>query len=472
MLKVTIFSIFSFHFLIFNSLFSKNICNIYKNDSQIYPENSIAFSQLPKHSISQNGDDDAVSENAANQHNNEFTEDNLKNISPNFSDDEYGEQSLPKELKKATGCWNGLRKQLEDDGVSVSSTLSLDNTFSLGGGLSPTKKYGDGQYLYFLGLHFDLGKSFIKNEGGAFFIEMATKGGINPTWQSVGSFNFVDSIEAPSGTELYSCWYKYTFKNNASLLIGKVDAYDYFCITPHSNYFFNAGYENLNTIEIFPTYPNPAMAIIGYLPLNDHIAFTLGLFDGSLAAGYQTGTESVFGKFFDHLDEHALIIGEWDFSWSVGSGLDGILGLGGWYNSASFLRFDGSYQRGLGGPYVSLDQVFYNKCNEIAALFFIFGYTDPRVSISQYYYGTGIAWQGFSKIYPSDGLGAGFSKTFFTNVPEAGYIKGFETAYEIYYKHNITTSIYISPNFQWIQNPGGQGLPNASVITLRIFLDL
>jgi porin len=372
---------------------------------------------------------------------------------------------------KALGDFCGKRKDLKDDGLEVISTLTIDDTWNLGGGFAPTKKFGDGQWLYFLGLKFDLEKTFLNDKGGTFFIELANKGGINPTYQSIGSYNFVDNIESPSGTQIYSLYYKHTFENGASILIGKSDAYEYFSNMEHVKYFINGGYTNFAPFDILPTYPYPAMGIVAFTPITSCSTLAFGIYDSSFYYINPNVDNSIFGKFFNHLEDHAFLIAELDFEWELAKNLKGRFGLGGWYNSVTTPTFEDTMQRGIRGFYFTFDQILYTKGDKNAAFFCSFSASDPKVEVSPYYFCSGITLQGFNCFNPLDTIGIGVSRSFFTNIPEADFINSFEASYELFYVFNLYNGIYLQPDYQYVQNPGGMGIPNASVFTLRLNLD-
>lgn len=364
-----------------------------------------------------------------------------------------------------TGEWGGRRKELHEKGIDLKCILDLDTTWNLDGGRKHTRG-GDVEYLLQLSLQ-------VKSEplfhycGGTFYVEFDSHHGLSPT-NDVGSFNQVDYIEAPPFDELYAIWYKQAFGQKAWVLVGKSDAYENFTKTAHSDPFLNAGYSEIPTILFFPTYPDPAMSLIGFYAFTKIMSLKVGLFDGSLANGVDTGKRGVFGKFFDNLPSHAFLIGELDFEWSWKTAYKGRLGIGFWVHTAEFITFGGGRKRGASGPYLTFDQVIYKSAKEEIGLFFLYGSANPSVSTIQQYVAGGFTWQGMLKCRPQDILGVAASYAFFSQDGGAGFTDPYEAFYEFFYQWYFRPWGYLEPDYQYVLNPGGRGLPNASVLTLRL----
>jgi carbohydrate-selective porin OprB len=59
------------------------------------------------------------------------------------------------------------------------------------------------------------------------------------------------------------------------------------------------------------------------------------------------------------------------------------------------------------------------------------------------------------------------SAAFLTDAPGAGFTRDAETAIEVFYRYQATPWFSIKPDLQYIDNPGGAGLDDAWVGTLR-----
>jgi len=365
-----------------------------------------------------------------------------------------------------TGEWNGRRTKLRDKGIEIIPSLIWDDTWNLHGG---KKNSGKGIIEY----NFDL-KLWIHSEplfhysGGTLLAEFTCHHGRSPSHIDVGSFMHIDTIEAPPFNALYALWYKQEFQDDRYwFLVGKSDAYDSFTTTAHSLFFLNNGYSSDPTILFFPSYPDPAMSVVASIGFLKNMSVTLGVFDGSSATGADTGKHGVFGDFFKDLPAHAFLIGEFNATW-LSDSYPGRFGLGGWRSTATFTRFNGSKTKGTGGPYVTIDQTFYKSKKQEAGCFFIYSSANPSISEAHRYFGAGVTGKGLVPYRENDIIGIGMSRANFTNNPAAGFTENYEASYEIFYLIQYSGWGSLQPDFQYVVNPGGKGLPNASVLTLRL----
>lgn len=363
--------------------------------------------------------------------------------------------------------WGGYRTYLRKKGIEIVATLDMDTTWNLGGGRESTRG-GDVEYLLVVSMKAS-SEALFDYKGGTFFIEYDSHHGQSPTLESIGALVDVDYIEAVSFDDLYALWYKQVFgNNNAWILVGKSDAYENFTQTEHSELFLNNGYSTFPTIAFFPSYPNPAMSVIGFLPFTKNISLKVGVFDGSLADGAQTGTMGVFGHFFSNLPDHAFIIGELDFEWDWASTYKGRLGIGWWQHTARFFTFGGATKRGTSGPYVTVDQILYKTPKSEAGFFFVYSTGNQSVNDFRRYVGAGIVGKGILSFRPQDSIGVGMSRGYLSQDEAAGFTEPYEASYEVFYQWKCLPWGYLEPDFQYIVNPGGDGLSNASVFTLRL----
>lgn len=370
-----------------------------------------------------------------------------------------------------SGDWGGRRTAWSKKGIDFGFSLALDDTWNLHGGEKRSQAVGEYEYLF--GASFSVASQpLFSYEGGTFFTSFVSHHWKEPS-QAVGSYVFVDTMEAAPFDELYSLWYKQAFAEGKYwLLIGKSDAYDNFTVVPHAVPFINSGYTTIPTIPFFPTYPDPAMSIVGFATLFRNMSVTLGVFDGSLAEGYHTGTHGVTGRFFNNLSKHAFLIGELDCNWNLKKNLEGRLGFIAWGDTAKLSTFSGRQRRGTWGPAVTLDQVIYKKDKEEGAFFAMYGSADSSLSDVNRYIALGMTWNGAFYQRDVDLFGIGMSRADFTSDPNAGYSKSYEASFEAFYKFQFSKFGFLEPDFQYIVHPGGKGLPNASVFTIRLQVNI
>jgi len=372
-----------------------------------------------------------------------------------------------------TGEWGGVRTKMRDNGFEISSYLVMDDIWDLHGGESPGPSSGGFEYLFDLNLKVT-SEPLFHYPGGTFLVDFESHRGHNSSAENVGSLIAVDAMEAPPYNALFAFWYKQVFgEDRFWFLVGKSDAYDNFSSKTHCAFFLNSGFTFLPTILFFPTSPEPAMSAIASLRFIKGISATFGVFDGSLANGFRTGQAGIFGHFFNHLTSHAFLIGEADFQWAWGNYV-GRLGIGAWGNTANFKRFNGTTKSGTGGPYLTFDQIIYKPADEgeEASVFFIYGSANPSLSLVHRYFGAGFVWQGIMGWRMDDLAGFAMGYSALTSDADVGFKQSHETVFEFLYQWHITPWVYFQPDFQYVVHPGGEDLPNASVLLLRLFFKL
>lgn len=330
----------------------------------------------------------------------------------------------------ATGEWDGLRTALRDQGFEVKGELTVDDTWNLGGGKRSTKGIGAIEYLLNIGAEIDT-EYYFHHKGGTLFFNFEAHGGRDPT-DDVGSYNVVDNIEAPTFAKLYECWYKETFAKNFWLLVGKTDAWNFFTQTPHSQIFMNGALTRFPTIPL-PTYPYTRLSLITSFPVRDFSALQLGFYEG--------------------LQNSFFCIGQWDFFFD-----GGILSLGG---------FGSTLNGGTFGPYCMLDQIFYKDACREAAFFAFYSFAKNPSAFVDHYFAFGLDTSGFARA--CDHIGLCYSRSQFQG---GSFTEPFEASLEAYYQWLLTPAIYLLPDFQYIIHPGGEGLPNATIFSLRFELKI
>ncbi len=381
-------------------------------------------------------------------------------------------QISAQESSYLTGDWGGHRTSLKEKGIEFTSFFIFDDSWNLSGGKHRSHTLGEYEYLFAASFSMR-SEPLLHYSGGTFFVEFESHHWRSPSLTDVGSFVFVDNLEAPSFDELYELWYMQAFQDNMYwFVVGKTDAYDHFTIIPHAAPFINAGYTYQPTIEFFPTYPNSAMSVVGFVTIPYNISLNLGVFDGSLAEGYQTGKHGIVGKFFNNLPKHAFLIGEVDYQWELVKGFIGRLGIVIWKHTAEFTKFNGRTQKGTWGPCITFDQIIYKKDQEEGAFFATYSSADPSLNAAHRYIAVGATWNGARYARPNDVFGLGMSRVNFTQDSDACFTERYEASFEAFYKLQFTKFGLLEPDFQYIVHPGGKGLENAWVFTLRLQVNL
>ena len=131
-------------------------------------------------------------------------------------------------------------------------------------------------------------------------------------------------------------------------------------------------------------------------------------------------------------------------------------------------------ENGTTGGYVVVDQALWRENpgakddDQGVGAFLQIGWADKRVSEVVQHAGLGFQWLGALPDRDDDVAGVMASWAKLSDEVGAGFINHHETAIELFYKIQINGRLSIKPDLQYIINPGGAGLQDAMVGTLRV----
>jgi len=154
--------------------------------------------------------------------------------------------------------------------------------------------------------------------------------------------------------------------------------------------------------------------------------------------------------------------------------------IGMWVDSQQKTRFsNGRDFRNDTGFYVSLDQMLYREdARDYQGLggFCRFGWANSDLNDISRFVSFGMEYEGLIADRDEDVLAVGVAHGAFSDHPGANGGAGFsadhETAWEVYYRAQMTSWLAVSPSLQYIRNPGGlKENRDAVVIGLRLQAD-
>ena len=365
----------------------------------------------------------------------------------------------------------GARSVLEDAGVVIDATLIADLSKNISGGVNPA---GTFRHLFDFSIEWDLEPVF-GIEGGTFFIDFQTHEGQDGSVET-GDLQAYSNIDAPDFTALYEVWYQQTlFDGNARIKAGKIDVNADFAFVDNGGEFIHSSPGFSPTIFVLPTYPDPSFGVLGFVGEGGGVYAGAGLFDGSLQEGISTGTRGPSTLFGDPAD--LFMIGETGYVWDAAPvlGEPGRFAAGVWRHTGGFTTFAGGVENGTTGLYLVFDQLIYKEnpgdADEQGLGFFAqYGYADAEVSAVEHHFGAGVQWVGLLPGRDADVVGLMVSHAKLSDAAGAGFTDDAETAVELFYKAQLTPWLSIKPDLQYIANPGGAGLDDAWVGTVRLEL--
>jgi porin len=367
-----------------------------------------------------------------------------------------------------TGDWWGQRQSLQDSGITIGATLTLEGFDNLEGGIHTSPAVG--ATTFDLNLALDTEK-LLHLPGGEFYVDLEDHAFRNPSTALVGDLQVFDKQNTSPYLQIFEMWYQQNlFDDKIRVKVGKVDANTEFSVIDNGLPFINSSTQVSPTIFMFPTTPDPMPSVNVFFTPNE-------LYYASFGAYYANRSD----RFGDLMDDPAKIqpaafgtflIGETGLKWHVAPILEqaGNLKVGAWGDTGTFARFDGARQGGTYGYYAILDQTIWQPTGEPdngrgLRTFLEYGGTESDINPIDRHIGGGITWTGPLAARPNDIIG--FSPQYAHITPEAGLPHPYELALETFYQWQLSSWAFVQPDLQYIVHPGGT-YPNALVATLRL----
>jgi len=375
------------------------------------------------------------------------------------------------------GFW-GLNDKLADSGIEVGFGITNIYQQNVKGGLGTRLKSGRYTGSYDLEMLADLQK-LLDFETGIIFLHL--EGG----WPDA---------EGIDGTSLGSCFcvnadaigdipilvkqlfYEGPFiKDNLTLMIGKIDFTGVF---DRSTYADDEITQFLNgSLVDDPTIPFPEYSLGAVLvwDITDSWYIMGGVADAQ-ANGRETGFRTTFhGEDYFFYALETGITPELDSSngWMPGAYRVGI-----WNDPQPKANTDyedaGKSYRDDIGFYISCDQMLVKENDDPEdgqglGVFGRYGFAHGVKNDVANFWSIGFQYQGLFEARDEDVLGLGFAQGFFSDQASATYTADYESVLEAYYSASVTPWLNVSPNIQYVANPGGvSDVDDAWVLGVRV----
>jgi porin len=359
------------------------------------------------------------------------------------------------EWSRAFGDAGGLRTSLEDKGLTFAGSFTINWSGVLGGGVS-RRAYS--RRFFDLNATLDLEK-FADWKGGSIYADFYHYSG--ELGNHVGDAQNTDALAVDRHLDqLAELWFQQRFFDGLlRLKVGKIDAnMDFGALAVAGGFVSGDGTGDTNMLGI-PTYPNPGMGALAFVYPTENIYAGVGLFDGATQDGFPTGSRGPATFFSDSRSDSWYIIGEAGVTWEqFGCGHRGRLCAGGWGHTGAFARFDGGTERGTAGGYIMAEQQLTRrgdsddcKCKGLFG-FARAAFADANISTVGTHVCAGLVCKGTFAGRDGDEAGVMWS---YANLSTASGARGNEHNVELYYKLQLFGSVSITPDVQWISNPGG-----------------
>jgi len=377
----------------------------------------------------------------------------------------------------ATGDWGGARTQLQDFGITWALNYTGDWLTNPSGGLQQGTAYASGLYG---SLAFDLEKIF-DLQGLTFYVAGAYQQGDDLSGDDIGNIFAVSQIFNGDAVRLAQMYFEQSLhQDKVQIAIGRLAAGDDFATADSfGNYVSSAVNGNPSGIPInFPSFTAPPFAQWGAritVNATDNVYFSAGAYnaDPTVQDDNENGLDFRFNP-----QDGVLYLAEIGVSTNQGNaalGLPGRFVLGGIYDSSDYalladptMMTSGNY-----GFYGIAEQMVYREGgpgSDQGLTVWASLTVAPDQAINTIPLGLfgGAYYQGLfpGRDYDVTAL-AIYYGAFSDDLPG----QNAETVLEINHRFQVSPSTYITPDFQYIFNPNGGGIPDAAVFGFEASID-
>lgn len=367
------------------------------------------------------------------------------------------------------GDWAGRRTSLEDAGYKFTFNYTADTQWNFGGPNRTMSFFGRARFIADIDLEKAAGLA-----GGRLFISALSQDGDLPQARA-GTYSPLSSIAGADTTRLDQFYYEQAlFDDLVKVRIGQVAGVDEFGAQPYGGYFVNNQLGYATNLEFNSRIPFNAGAQPG-------IIVEVGRDEGFYGkAGVFSGKPDPFNNDKHGIDfdiEGNSTVYAVELGYRFGGDLPGDIRVGAHYNNGTFVRLDS-------GEEVNDNHVIYAMVNKTV-------WQDPAdrkrgidVGVSAFFAPTSrnatsseillsAAYRGIVPSRPDDFLSFGFVRNDFgKEAGDASRSLGFgglgeEYVLELSYKFQVTPSVAIQPDLQYIIHPAGTSRSDVWVAGFR-----
>ena len=288
-----------------------------------------------------------------------------------------------------------------------------------------------------------------------------------------GDAQTVSNIDAPAGVRLFEAWARHTSSDERFVTtLGVINLNGIFDTQPTGGVFLNA------SNGIGPDYsqsgpsifPFAGLGAVGEWRVSDQLRWRAGVFDGVPGdLGHRTAFVSLMLRHAEGL--HLVTEVEDDFK-------DGFFKIGGWRDTATTPRLDGTGDGHKAGAYAQLGLTFTHEHDDPAqglSGWVRFGEASQAVLNLSGYAGGGLVYTGLLPHRDHDLAGISLARAAFGDpyrLLNPG-VRAAETTLEGTYQYEVAPGTTLQPDLQWIRHPSGApDVKDALVVGLRFRHDL
>lgn len=355
----------------------------------------------------------------------------------------------------ATGKWFGARPLFEEHGVTINSSLLYSPFVKTSGGASGEGS-GKGYSLFNLSVTVDTEKAGLW-KGGTFYALYQRKAGYgisgaNGCNGAMGDWMGLDGWDWRQINQISEYWYQQKlFENKLRLKVGKQDANGDFAFLNSGWDFMNTAFSVNPTIPM-PTYPDQNFGFVAEINPKEWLSIRNGIYS-KYGVPFNISEIEVKSKIKGKPGRYS--IGAWEMSDSNGFEVPQS------YNFNTGTTATNIYNRNY-GAYAQFEQMVYKEKkddeNDMQGLvaFGQFGVSPSNRNDMSRYVGGGLHYTGLIPKRDKDRMGiAVASGNFAPRLGDITSMVGSETAFETFYRVQVTPWFYLQPDVQFIMRPSG-----------------
>jgi porin len=305
---------------------------------------------------------------------------------------------------------------------------------------------------------------------GTFFLHFQEGSGRSITNRHVGDFQVLSNIDADSFNQVSQFWYRHALLDGRFWVkLGKMEANDDFAGVEYGGEFINSSAGFGPTIPL-ATFPDQDWGVVFGMQPIEWLSVNVGVYQGRPDGGRSIAAAlaNLYGP---------TVLFEPSLHYEI-TKLRGHLRVGGWWNGDYVDKLDGGDSETCGesyGWYFTWDQLLWHKNPELTydeqgiGLFLQYGWGQKDRCEAEHYIGGGLAWIGVVPTRKDDILGLGIFHVGFSD--EASFNEDKETALEAFYKARVFERVSITPDLQYIIDPGGSSNKDAVVLGARVEME-
>ena len=286
--------------------------------------------------------------------------------------------------------------------------------------------------------------------------------------RAVGDFQYTSSIDSFETYEIWEAYYEHSLRDDRlKVLIGIKDLTREFAVLQFAYRGINSSFTTPSTITQYgySFYPTTGLGIQANAQTSENTYVLAAVYDGKPSEpitwrSHDYGLSSKDGAYF---------ISEIGYKDSEMSDSYGKLAVGVWHNTGHFTDINGYERTGNTGAYIIGERMLLAESEGSTQGLGVFGQAGQAAqdrNPNSWYFGGGLHYQGPIPDRDDDELMLGLNMATFSSRYRDAYpgTEHAERVVELSYRMALTPYLTLTPDVQYVNNPGGDPTRNDAVI--------